>query len=140
FQGMTGRLTLVVEGADELDGGEAANVAIEIAAVGDGIDMRAKENWWKGFGPRSAAEDIAGRIDADFEAGVFHQADDVRATREVGFGEADAADAAFGVLSEFGEFLQGLPEAVLVDVTPSWLLREGSCCRERKSKQKPCDK
>src|SRR5262249_49396573 len=92
--------------ADHFDGPERAYVAIVVAAMHDGINVRAEENDRQVLRTVTMAEDVASGIDANDEAGVFHQSDDVFACGHVCLGVAEAGDASLGiaaVLAKLGQ-------------------------------------
>ena len=77
-----------------LDRAERTQVAIEVAAVGDGIDVRAEEHRGQGIlRPCPPSEDVAGSVDARLQPGAFHQLHHVGASGDVGIGVCDAAHA-----------------------------------------------
>ena len=62
---------LLAERARHLDGAEAADRAVKVAAVGDRVDVRADENRrQRGLAAFEPSDDVAGGIDARVEAGV----------------------------------------------------------------------
>ena len=70
--------------------------------------MRAEEKHWEILVAGAAAKDVAGGVHAHREACLAHELHEPGARGEVGFGKADARDAAFkpgaGGAAELGEF------------------------------------
>jgi hypothetical protein len=86
------------ERLDHLETGEHAEVAVEAAAGGDGVDVRAGEHGREGrIGPRPHADDVADGVDGHGEAEVVHPADDEVAALAVGVGERQAGAAVLAV-------------------------------------------
>ena len=83
-----------VAGFDRAECGQRSKIAVEIAAVGDRVDVRAEENRLeRRVAAWTAAEDVASGIDPRVEPGGAHQADDEFAPLKVRVGVGDAAHA-----------------------------------------------
>ncbi len=91
-----------------------------------------------------SADDIAGRVEPDFEAGLLHQSRDVLAAFEIGSAECDAADATFRIRTELRQCLNPLFHAprVSVDIYQFGAVscRGGKQQRADRDKAKPTDK
>src|SRR5206468_4172312 len=107
------RMTIAVVALGEdvcyLDGRTGSDIAVVVAALGDGIDVRAEEDGERG-GSRtgSHAEGVADRIDTDRQTRFPHQVHHEAATGDVGIAERHAAHTALRicpVLRKIGEML-----------------------------------
>ena len=82
------------ERLDRAERRERAEVAVEVAAARHRVDVRAEQDRrQRRLEAVAAREDVAGGIDARFEAGRAHQADDIRPAGDVRVRIGDAADA-----------------------------------------------
>jgi hypothetical protein len=111
---------VVVHRADGFDCAQAADHAVEIAAVGDRINVRAeKQRGQPGLGAFAAGEDVAGGVDTHGQAGFSQQPGDIFARGQVFFRKTQAGHAGFEALpfrpAEFGEFFERAPQPLLVD-------------------------
>src|ERR1022692_2741643 len=100
----------------DLDGSQRSDVAVEVAAAGDGIDVGAEENGGLGrVGAGAPGEDVSGGIDARLQTGGFHQSHGVAPTSEVGIGIGHAAhsvgEPATGWAAEYAEGFEMFPQA-----------------------------
>src|SRR6478609_23209 len=76
FKGVAQRDLLFLERLRDLDGGKRTNVAIVVAAHGNGVDMRAdKQRLERGVAAGASADNIAGEVNMDIQARSLHQAD-----------------------------------------------------------------
>ena len=86
---------LLAERARHLDGAEAADRAVEVAAVGHRVDVRADENRrQRGLPAFEASDDVAGGVDARVETGVAKEPERELAPGQVRLGIGDPVDAA----------------------------------------------
>ena len=102
------RVTIAVatlgEDVCDLHGRAGSDIAVVVAALGDGIDVRAEDDGERtGSRTGSHAEDVADRIDSDREARFPHQVHHEAATGDVGIAERHTADAALRIRAELGE-------------------------------------
>ena len=108
------------EALDEAEPGERAEIAVEVAAARDRINMGAEENRReRRLGSGAAAEDVPGWIDPRSKPGRTHQTHDVVASGDVGIAVGDAAhagsEAAAGRTPEHAELLDALAERCGID-------------------------
>ena len=95
LHGAPGGVVGVVEGADDLQAGEHAVSAVELAAGGLGIEMAAGHDGRQGWvGTGAAREDVAHLIDLDRAAGLACPAHEQVAALAVHVAQGHAADAA----------------------------------------------
>ncbi len=72
----------VAQGAGDFEGGGDAGDAVEAAAIGHGIGMRAEHDGARGQAcDRAAADEVAGGVDVRFEPGGGEAADEIVAGR-----------------------------------------------------------
>ena len=92
---MTEADRLLAERLRDFDGGERADGAVVVAAVGDRVDVRPDEDRGQGriasFDPR---EDVAGCIEPRREPRLSEEIERERPAAEVGLGVGDTVDAA----------------------------------------------
>ncbi|MCY1225621.1 hypothetical protein D9M72_378210 [compost metagenome] len=106
----------VVERAHDLQAGQHAEVAVELAARGLGVDMAAGGHGARvGVAAGAACEDVADLVDAHVEPGLAAPLHHQVAPFAVGFGQRDAAHAAPGRGADRGEVHQRLPQAGAID-------------------------
>src|SRR5262249_17503019 len=102
-----------VERLERAKSGERSEIAVEVAAVRHGAEVGAEEDRREaGLVPGPAREDVAGGVDARFEAGLPNQAHHVAAALDVRVRVGDATDAAgertAGRTAELAQPLQAL--------------------------------
>ena len=107
-------------GFDDAERRERTEVAVEVAAARNRVDVRAEEDRrQRRLEPVAAREDVAGGIDARFEARRAHQADDVRPAGDVRVGIRHAAHAvgerAAGGPAELAQLLEPRAQRRRVD-------------------------
>ena len=130
----------LVQRRHHLDRAQRTEVAIEVAAVGDGIDVRAEEHRRQRIlRPGPPSEDVAGGVDARLQPGAFHQLHHVGASGDVGIGVRDAAHAIgespAGGPPEDAEFFEVLAKARGVHARRGRLAERGQ--RERPEEVAP---
>ncbi len=111
---------VLLEGLDDLEPGQHAQVAVEAAPGGDGVDVRAGHHGCGGgVGALAGGDDVADRVDRDVEPEIPHPADDEVAPVAVGIGEREAGRAVLAVGSldrpDLAERHDARPQAVTVD-------------------------
>ena len=106
---------LVVERADRLERAENAQLAVVLAAGGDGIRMRAHEDGRERLRARAETEDVAHLVHADLEPRAAHPAHEEVAPVPVLIGQRQASEAAPGSLADAAEGLHALFESLPVD-------------------------
>src|SRR5690606_10457720 len=109
---------VVVQRAQHLEAGQHAVVAVELAAVGLGVDVAAHRH--RGGVDAAVAVgadrvDVADAVHAQCAAGLAQPAADQGAALTVQVGEREPGDAALGCGADPGQFHQAVPEAVAVD-------------------------
>ncbi len=98
-----------------LDGAQHAHVAVVIAALRDGVDVRAgHDHGQRRIGAGTASDDVACRVDPHFEPGTPHQRRDVFASGDIRVAERHAADAARRIGAEASERVDALLQALRV--------------------------
>ena len=119
----------VVERAHDFQRTESADIPVEISPVRDGINVRAEEKHRQIFVAGAAAKDVSGGVHAHGQARLAYELREPGARGEIGFGKADARDAAVkpgaGGAAELGEFFQRGPQALLIDVSDRRLRLSG---------------
>ena len=117
----------VLQRPHHLEGAHAPDVAVEVAALGDRIDVGAEEDRGKGgLGSGPPAVDVGRGIDPHLEPGLLHALDQPVACGLVFAREADPRDPPFGVLAELGQAEEQVLQPAPVDVD-----RRRSRARER---------
>src|SRR5437899_3725822 len=116
FEWMPRRHLVLVKGTHYFQRAQAAHIAVEIAAMQHGIDVRPEKQHRQVFGARAPAEDVAGGVHAHGKPRLSHQPHHVFARGHVGLREAQARDATLGVAAELTELVQCLLEALRVDL------------------------
>ena len=103
---MTRRNSILAEEGCGLDRANDADVAVVVAALRHGIDVRAEDYHGQcGIGPFEAPDDVAGRVDPYREARIAHETLDVITTRQIGGAECHATDSALRVGAELCQCL-----------------------------------
>ncbi|MCY1221149.1 hypothetical protein D9M72_331930 [compost metagenome] len=116
FQRGLGGDAVLLQGAQDLDAGEHAVIAVELAAGGLGVDMAARHDGGQVVAqPRAAHEDIADGVHAHAAAQVAGPGADQVAPLAVQVGQGQPAHAAFVGAADAGQFHQRIPEALAVD-------------------------
>ncbi|MCU1533477.1 MAG: rne, partial [Arthrobacter sp.] len=107
---------VVVERAHDLDAGQYAVVAVELAAGRLGVDVAAGHDRGQGIVAAGAAhEAVADLVDGDGHSGVPGPADDQVAALPVQVGERQPADAALGRGADLRQFHERGPQPFAVD-------------------------
>ncbi len=108
---MSRRYAVLAQQLRDLNRADDTNVAVEIAALRNGVDVRAgHDHGQRWIRAGSATDDVASRVDAHVEPGLAHQRLDVLAAGEVCLAERHAADAARRIGAETPECLKALLE------------------------------
>ncbi|MCY1515290.1 hypothetical protein D9M68_498710 [compost metagenome] len=116
FQRRLGNDAALLQRAQDLDAGEHAVVAVELAPGGLGIDMAAGHDGGQIVAQaRPAHEDIADGVHAHAAAQLAGPAADQIAPLPVQVGQRQPAHAALVGAADAGQFHQGRPQAVPVD-------------------------
>ena len=96
-----------------LDGAQHAHVAVVVAALRDGVDVRpGHDHGQRRIGAGTTSDDVACRVDAHLEPGIPHQRHDVFAAGDIRVAERHAADAARRIGAEASERLDAFLEAL----------------------------
>src|SRR5690348_16644709 len=111
---------LIVQCVHDFDGGHGAEIAIEVAAAGHGVNVRAEEDGFKRAVTAGANGGyIAGGINAGVEAGGAHQAHGVFTTGDVGVRIRNATDTvgkgAAGRAAVYAKTFEALLQASSID-------------------------
>src|SRR5947209_4770111 len=84
-----------------------ADITVVIAAFGNAVDVRAEQNRLERIiTPRTAADEIAGRIDRNIKFRRAHQSHHVLASLTIGIAVSQTAHAALRVFAEFSESVE----------------------------------
>ena len=112
---VAGGMAVVRQGLDHLYGAHNAQGAVIFASQGHGIGMGAHgDGRQRRIGTGPAANDVAGGVDAGFEAGPAHQVHGVGAAGDVGRGESQPVHAV-GSLAEAAQLFQHAVQSGGVD-------------------------
>ena len=86
---------LLAKRTRHFDGAEAADRAVEVAAVGDRVDVRAdQDRRQRGLAAFEPPDDVAGGVDPRIETGVAKESEGELAPGQVRLGIGDPVDAA----------------------------------------------
>ena len=106
----------VAQGERDFDRGGRSDVAVVAAARRHGVDVRPGDDGERrGVGAGAPADQIAGEVDGDLEAGAFHGCSGVFAAGEVVVAVGEPRGAAVGPAAEPAEVGEHGVEAVAVD-------------------------
>ena len=109
------------------DRAHRADLAVEAPALRHRVDVRAdRERREGGVGAGAAADDVAGRVDADLELRRAHEAHRVLAALPVGVGVGDAMRAALRRRADLREFGEMRVQPIAVDASNRILSRKES--------------
>jgi hypothetical protein len=116
LQRVTGDYIGFVQDLSTLDGGDDADITIVVAALGDRVDVRAKQDDRQiRFSARLATEDVSPLIHPHLQTGLSHERHDVLPTLEVGFTKSNARDPSLGVGPNTGKLLDPRLDPVGID-------------------------
>jgi len=108
-------LFLCVRGAMDFERDHDAGNAVKVAAVGDGIDVRAnQQRLERGIAAGARADDIPGKVNMDIQARGLHQADGILPALKIGLRVGYATHAALRVGPELRELFQMVMDALAV--------------------------
>ena len=131
---MTRRNSMLAEEGCGLDRADDADVAVVVATLRYGIDVRAEDDHGQfGIGPLEPPDDVAGRVDPNCEARVAHEFLDVFTTRQIRGAECHATDAAIRVGSEFCQCLDAPFDPACV--SERQLIRQSRCDGRRQARE-----
>ncbi len=116
FQWVPGLYSIFVECADHLDGAKASDIAVEISAFQNRVDVRAEQERGKFGRARARAKEITAGVGSHFESGLLHPAGDVFASGEFALGVSEPRNAAIGIAAKFAQFFEAHPQLLRVDV------------------------
>ena len=110
------------QGLRHLNRAQRANIAIVVAAFGNAVDVRTKQQRLETLvAAGAAADDVRGGIDRDVELRALHQAKDIFAAAAIGFTVSETADTALRVLAKLSEGFEVLADARAIHA--QWRLR-----------------
>ncbi len=84
--------------------------------MGDRVDMRAEQKRRQLLRACAPAENVPGRIDANVETCILHQACHIGPRIQIGLRKAEARDTAFGIAAKRAQFLQRRLQPLRVDM------------------------
>ena len=131
---MTRGNSILAEEGCGLDRANDTDVAVVIATLRHGIDVRAQDDHGQcGIGPLEAPDDVAGRVDPNREARVAHETLDVFTTRQVRGAECHATDAAVRVGAEFCQCLDASFDSACIGERQ--LISQSRCDERRQARE-----